>query len=95
MNNNEIMKPYDICVHFTFFIYRYIYKTNTQWVDNPQFTGRKKKEISYSKQNFEDDVNTTKIIPRAVYNYFESLDLLGIIFPKTLSKLVWTNKKWI
>ena len=78
------------------FLYIDIYtKPIPQWVDNPQFTGRKKKEISYSKQNFEDDVNTTKIIPRAVYNYFESLDLLGIIFPKTLSKLVWTNKKWI
>ena len=72
-----------MCSLYIFDIYT---KPIPQWVDNPQFTGRKKKEISYSKQNFEDDVNTTKIIPRAVYNYFESLDLLGIIFPKTLSK---------
>ena len=74
-----------MCSLYIFDIYT---KPIPQWVDNPQFTGRKKKEISYSKQNFEDDVNTTKIIPRAVYNYFESLDLLGIIFPKTLSKIL-------
>ena len=70
----------------------YLLKPIPQWVDNPQFTGRKKKVISYSKQNFEDDVNTTKIIPRAVYNYFESMNLLGITLP--YQKFTGLRKKW-